>query len=742
MARLYFWSTWMGKPALGPHSVRKMIYATSFILLISMISMQGMAQNCISAINFPGGRVAMSFDGNVHDDDDIVALPFSLAFWWAAGLQDKVVHVEYNNHVCDHGPESDGTGAGAGDDYANMRTSANGSISRFGYNSSIIYDYSTQASAAESALAAEINASTSSDPLWIICAGPMETVYRAIDAANSGYNHVTLISHSKWNQNHTDCPNDHNWADIVSDFGSLGIRFVESCGGPNTACNNTSNPLILYNQNGHTNLADNDFNTAKSQWSWMNGHSTEYIQWLYDRNPFGGKFDPSDAGMSYYLITGGPDLGGDERGNSSKAQTLLENPCSSSGGGGGTPGDITDLSATAVNCSTVTLTWSDESGETAYRIRRKLSSESTFTTLGDVNADILTYTDNSVQENLTYLYQVRPVVNNTAVAISNNPSVQIPACGSGGGGGSTPGDISDLAAVATGCGSVTLSWSDESGEDGYRIRRKVTGTSSYINLTDVSANTTSYQDNTVSANTSYTYMVRARLNNANVGISNTPNVDVPACGGGGTGAPIPGLLEAEDYDAMSGIQTENTSDAGGGQNVGFINNGDYLDFDVNVASAGTYTVMIRVATSSSGGTIQIKQGSTILGTASVSNTGGWQSWTTVSTSVSLAAGSQTLRMNFVGGSGFLFNVNWFDFSAGGARKAQAQAPRLQIQPNPTQGFIQISGPESGQPVQIFDLSGKLVMETGFSPKLNVASLPKGIYLVKITGFQPEKLIRQ
>ncbi|WNJ19121.1 carbohydrate-binding protein [Pontibacter sp. G13] len=406
-------------------------------------------------------------------------------------------------------------------------------------------------------------------------------------------------------------------------------------------------------------------------------------------------------------------------------------------GGGGTPGNISDLSATAVNCSTVSLTWSDGSGETAYRIRRKISGASTFTTLGDVNANVTTYTDNSAQESTSYLYQVRPVVNNVAVAVSNEPSIQIPACGGGGG---TPGDISDLAAVATGCGSVTLSWSDESGEDGYRIRRKVTGTSTYLNLTDVSANTTSYQDNSVAANTSYTYMVRARLNNTNVGISNTPNVNVPTCA---SGAPIPGLIEAEDYDAMNGIQTENTADVGGGLNVGFIQNGDYLDFDVNVASSGTYTVDIRVATNTSGGTIQIKQGSTILGTATVSNTGGWQSWATISTSVSLTAGSQTLRAQFVGGSGFLYNVNWLDFSTGGARKAQAESiSEIVVFPNPADDLLSIQGLDRGTHIRILKLLGASVWEGHFSGKLDISTLSQGVYLLHAEGHEPVRFIKQ
>jgi pimeloyl-ACP methyl ester carboxylesterase len=63
-------------------------------------------------------------------------------------------------------------------------------------------------------------------------------------------------------------------------------------------------------------------------------------------------------------------------------------------------------------------------------------------------------------------------------------------------------------------------------------------------------------------------------------------------GGGGSNpvplptpsSPIPGKVEAEGYSSANGIQTENTADAGGGQNVGYIDNGDWMEYSVNVPS--------------------------------------------------------------------------------------------------------------------------------------------------------------
>ncbi len=271
----------------------------------------------IPEVNFPGGRVILSFDGNVHDDDDILAMPYATGLWWAAGLKDKVVQVEYNNHVCQYGTnESDGTGPGAGDDSQNMRTSAAGAISSFGYNQNIFYDCETQGNASSDKMAAEIEKSKASDPLWIIAGGPMETVWRGFEKASNGFDFVTVISHSAWNEAHLDCSNTHNWNDLKNEYAGRGVYFVGNCNGG--GCNETNG---LNDQNG-------GFSSSVSNWNWMQGSTKEYNRWLFSRNPFGtSKFDPSDAGMSYFLISGGPFNGGNKTSDHNDARDLMENPC-------------------------------------------------------------------------------------------------------------------------------------------------------------------------------------------------------------------------------------------------------------------------------------------------------------------------------------------------------------------------------------------------------------------------------
>jgi hypothetical protein len=72
----------------------------------------------------------------------------------------------------------------------------------------------------------------------------------------------------------------------------------------------------------------------------------------------------------------------------------------------------------------------------------------------------------------------------------------------------------------------------------------------------------------------------------------------------------------------------------------------------------------RVASQWSGGQFQVKKGTTVLATVNVPNTGGWQTWTTISTTVTLTAGVQTVRLQSMNTSSW--NINWLEIIQGNA----------------------------------------------------------------------------
>jgi beta-glucanase (GH16 family) len=145
---------------------------------------------------------------------------------------------------------------------------------------------------------------------------------------------------------------------------------------------------------------------------------------------------------------------------------------------------------------------------------------------------------------------------------------------------------------------------------------------------------------------------------------------------------LPGKIEAETYDAMSGVQTEATSDTGGGLNVGWIDLNDWMDYYTNVQQAGAYRIDYRVASPNATGKVDFRVNGTTLATTTIPNTGGWQAWTTVSANVTLSAGTQTIRLFAnVGG----WNINWFQGTVGGVTSTPTTTPTTTppITPTPT-----------------------------------------------------------
>ncbi|GLX04578.1 glycoside hydrolase family 16 protein [Microbispora sp. NBRC 16548] len=129
-------------------------------------------------------------------------------------------------------------------------------------------------------------------------------------------------------------------------------------------------------------------------------------------------------------------------------------------------------------------------------------------------------------------------------------------------------------------------------------------------------------------------------------------------------------IQAENYQAQSGTQVETTQDSGGGQNVGYISNGDWLRFDgVNFGSTAARQFKARVASGAAAGVsglVQVRLDSptaTPIGDFAVGNTGGWQSWTTVPANITPTTGTHTVYITFSSGQPADFvNLNWFTFA--------------------------------------------------------------------------------
>jgi endoglucanase Acf2 len=190
-------------------------------------------------------------------------------------------------------------------------------------------------------------------------------------------------------------------------------------------------------------------------------------------------------------------------------------------------------------------------------------------------------------------------------------------------------------------------------------------------------------------------------------------------------------IQSEDYTAMSGIQTEATTDTGGGLNVGWIEAGDWMEYKVNSPTAKTYTLQARVSSLYAGTSFQIRNSAgTTLSTINVPNTGGWQTWQTVSTTITLPAGNQTLRFYAVTNG---FNINWLNFTNSGSRSMAPDTEELTLYPNPAHGFVNVAAVEDGD-LFIYSMNGSLVKQQKVVKGNNTIQLDNfaaGIYIVKV-----------
>jgi hypothetical protein len=143
---------------------------------------------------------------------------------------------------------------------------------------------------------------------------------------------------------------------------------------------------------------------------------------------------------------------------------------------------------------------------------------------------------------------------------------------------------------------------------------------------------------------------------------------------GGTAAAVPGTVYAANYDTggqgvaydvtsvngsangyrSDGVDLEDTADTqvttapGGAYDIGWTTSGQWFNYTVNVATAGTYSVALRLSSPygiTDGLHIANSAGTSLTGSIAVPNTGGYQDWTTVTASVTLPAGQQTLTVD-------------------------------------------------------------------------------------------------
>jgi len=211
---------------------------------------------------------------------------------------------------------------------------------------------------------------------------------------------------------------------------------------------------------------------------------------------------------------------------------------------------------------------------------------------------------------------------------------------------------------------------------------------------------------------------------------------------GGTSLPIPGTIEAENYDeggdgvAYHDSETENKGgsyrtdgvdiegDAADGYKVGYTITGEWLEYTVNIAETDTYTWEAKVASGGTTGAFHVLIDNVdVTGTVNVSNTTDWNTYTTVTGKTpALTKGQHTMRLVV---DGDYFNMDWISFK-----------------PN-TLGMVRLTGSVMANPTtyQVYDLRGKKLGDVMVSHDSELhfavakAFRHSGVYIVKCVSMQ-------
>ncbi|WP_165824114.1 family 43 glycosylhydrolase [Pseudochryseolinea flava] len=220
--------------------------------------------------------------------------------------------------------------------------------------------------------------------------------------------------------------------------------------------------------------------------------------------------------------------------------------------------------------------------------------------------------------------------------------------------------------------------------------------------------------------------------------------------------PIPGIIQAEDFDNGGQIIAYSDSDSSnnggkyrpdefvdiencgeGGFNVGWISGGEWLEYTVNVSIAGTYVLEIRVASANAtGSSVRVEFGTEdVTGKMVVPNTNGWQSYQTISKEVTLPQGTHIMRLLMGDGA---FNINHLNIKAKEIVLATEEDGNVfKVYPNPVADKITIAFEEDikrSTSLKLYDSSGVLIKKQKLvarETEISIDGLKPGLYMLHV-----------
>ena len=268
------------------------IIKKSLIFCLTLNMLGGMFTMVLAqAIPYAGERIVVVTDGNEHGKDDWAATPLTLALIASKEIQDQVMVYAFSSHTWG----SNKTHAGAD---AQMRESAFLGARNFGFKKTKFIEAVNAPNFAIIEITTQINKSSAKNPLVILAAGPMDIIGTALGEADSTkLEFVRIISHSSWDQLHSDSPEEGEthkgwtWEELRESYQGKGLKLIAL---PEQGQGRFKGPLSAYSW-----LNDSSKKEPKpfEKGSW---------QWLYSRieaAKSGEEVNPSDVRLLLYLLT-------------------------------------------------------------------------------------------------------------------------------------------------------------------------------------------------------------------------------------------------------------------------------------------------------------------------------------------------------------------------------------------------------------------------------------------------------
>lgn len=216
---------------------------------------------------------------------------------------------------------------------------------------------------------------------------------------------------------------------------------------------------------------------------------------------------------------------------------------------------------------------------------------------------------------------------------------------------------------------------------------------------------------------------------------------------------IPGTIESVHYDTggegiayhdleaanngpgirqNEGVDTEYSLGAG---NVGWTEDGEWLEYTIQPIADGLYDIEINLASIYNTGKFKILiNGEDKAGVINVPNTNAWNTFKPLTIkNVSIAKTNNLLRLEVVSGS---FNFGKLTFSSVFPNALHDHyALEFSIYPTVVNGYLHVKGLNTNALYSICDLSGKMLSEGEIEPGdvISVSHLKSGTYLLSISN---------